>query len=937
LKHIAKITLPILSILFSFSSFAQVCERVAAIEICDMTIIDSSAPAPADGMLNLYTEYQNQFPAAPALQSGTWIAINPEYQAALTGNGDLRLWDLPIATTATLSDDEKYIFEMRNVACGTDIALTLELILGPYSGLALPPLVNGANIEVCDTEVLDLYNTLFTNEPNGIPAAHQNGVWSYNGTSPNVTTGNLPLVTFEIPDDPNSLIDQETFEFTYTVTGIAPCNPPQSTTVKVSAVRDPDAGEGTENHICEDDVKDGVYDADISLLSYISGQDPNGSWSTTNDFTTQLNDANDTTINLAAMYADMIVRRGVQFGEETFTFTYSVRDRSNKCNDDFADVTFTFYEELRPFSQQIAPPEFCANATDTFNLYDLITFETEGGLLFEYDDDMTSDWVLQSTTATPVPGSSADLRLLSAGEVDPMDPTRVYSHLGMIYPGDFGNPTAPGTYVYRYTIFREHCPDFSTDVTIQVNPFDYAGENTPSDPTMIPEFCESDSPIDLVSVLETNGATVATSGVWTDALGAVVPNSFVTPTIANQQDFSFTYTITTADSCMDSSTLTIRVFEDSNTGTPSDGEVCREQGTFELFSLLTNANENGFWTGPVGYNSQADLNFDAHLGHLNLLDVTKNWQSGEYSYIIAGNGACQNNAETIVNLTIVEEVSVSFNLNNRVFCKDVGQVNLFDFLDDTASPLDGEFIRTDDGSNAVLENGAFVFEELEGAVYDFRYTVINGSCNPVINDIAIRIIDVRPPDEVLPTEFCVLEAATLNEITTFNYVETDGSTTPITDNLIWYAAPEGEETVPLSTLLVDGQKFYVAAQGETGCESKRLEVPISILNLGEGECTLEFQDGVAPSTTGANNTFNLTDWKQQVFNIPVVFSEFELLIYNRFGTLVYRGNKNTEEFRGIGNTGVQLGKNVPTGVYFYVFNPNKDDNKPIQGNFYLSK
>ena len=67
------------------------------------------------------------------------------------------------------------------------------------------------------------------------------------------------------------------------------------------------------------------------------------------------------------------------------------------------------------------------------------------------------------------------------------------------------------------------------------------------------------------------------------------------------------------------------------------------------------------------------------------------------------------------------------------------------------------------------------------------------------------------------------------------------------------------------------------------------------------------------------------------------FLPFSLEIYNRYGTVVYKANADTPEFDGTSNVSLSIGDDLPSGVYYYIFNPNFKNNAPIQGSFYLSK
>ena len=953
MKYTKKITfIFLLTFISSISYGQQVCGERLELVICDMTSYDidnTDGRNIPDGIIDLYDQYVAQYPTKMHVSNGTWESVNGDFGEALQRNGQLRLWNLPRATTADTPENEKYLFILENADCTSGNALIIELILGPYSGETLSSgTVDGANAEICDSEGINLIEALYTNEAAGVPAAHTNGEWTYDGSKDYVILSNNGRVTFEIPNGPAS-IDQETFKFTYTVAGVIPCDPVQTSSVLISVIRRPDAGNklGIRRvfQFCEEDLKAGVHDADINLRDdiYLEGEDVGGDWSFEDDFTGQISTPSDAIVNLRELYDNMITRDGLRFGCNSFVFTYTVKDRSTKCADDFSRIEFIFYEEIRPFSQTESIPEICSTDTASIDLIDLITFTMEGGALFFYGDNRYTNWRYVS--------GPSSLGVIGLDDTNP-DLDISYSSSGTV--SVFRQP--PGTYTFEYGVqpglncvndvalicdpfdpnYDPSNPNFTpcdpelTQVSFTILPFDYAGENTSV------AICSSETDLDLLTSLSTNGSEIVTTGIWTNDMGDVIDIRFVIPTIDEVQDFEFTYTTVSASGCVDKAILSLRVYEELSPVVGLEGEVCREDGTFDLFSLLEEADEGkGFWIGPIGYNSKVDNSDVQYLGRL---DLTQNWQSGVYTYTfpVRTNGACPSPDKTDfvqVDLTIIEAITVNFNAKNRVFCKEEGQVNLFDFLDETISKLGGDFTTKE--ANEKLDNGNFVFEELPTGSYSFTYTATNSKCSPVSSDIDIRIIDIDEPRTAGPLEFCILDAATLASVE----VVEDAKGNNVIDNAIWYKYKELDrtETLPSDTVLIDGQKVYVSIEGESDCESDRVEFTFRILNLGEKKCKLELQDGVAPNQLGDDATFNISNWGDEGLNIATVFENFELLIYNRYGSLVYNGNKNTAEFRGVGNEGIQFGKDLPSGVYFYILNPNQNDNNPIQGNFYLSK
>jgi gliding motility-associated-like protein len=83
-----------------------------------------------------------------------------------------------------------------------------------------------------------------------------------------------------------------------------------------------------------------------------------------------------------------------------------------------------------------------------------------------------------------------------------------------------------------------------------------------------------------------------------------------------------------------------------------------------------------------------------------------------------------------------------------------------------------------------------------------------------------------------------------------------------------------------------------------------------------------------PNNDGYNDWFNI----QGLYNI---FENHKLLIYNRYGTLIFEGDNN-HPWLGISNKGLtNKGRNLPTGTYFYVLNLNDSQYKTLTGWVYL--
>ncbi|EZH75485.1 hypothetical protein ATO12_01515 [Aquimarina atlantica] len=886
-----------------------------------MENIDFDGVNGPDGIINIY----NETGTTPA--DGTW-RIDPRFDSAFdVASGNLFMWELKKASTIVTQND--YFFELRNTTtCGDTPVRTARLILGPYSGVALPP--SGplnVNAQGCDLDGFNLFSA-FALDSN-TPSPHSNGEWTYNGSSSSFVKIEESKLFVDIPYQPGlPLVDQEVFELTYTVSGIFGCSTSQSTTIRIAMVRQVDSGEPVITEICEDDLLAGVYDADINLRDdqYLSGEDIEGIWLHNLDPTGQIENEQDSMINLRAIY-DALIDNGnnLRYGCETYNFIYAVEQRSAVCGDEESTVSFTFYEQLRPFNQPNPPPQICRNETPgDLDLFDLLEFTTEGSFDFIYKSNSYTNWRLVS--------GPSNLGLISLGSV-----LGDYTYLGSIHT--FG--AQPGTYVFEYGVspwincdasapiecdpfansgepnYCEHqCNVETALVTIEILPFDYAGEDTKDI-----NLCESQGQVDLRSLLRTNGNTIATTGVWTNSAGDVIDNTFVFPNSNSSQTFTFTYSTNTVNGCVDSADLTFTINKLSNAGEDASATLCSDDLTITLFDLLGgNPSTTGTWAGPFGYTSPDHLGvFDSSNVLLPILGA------GEYIYVVPGNPGCSASDQSTVTITIVEPVDIGSD-RSETFCKIDGRVNLYSLLD-RDTPRIGVFEDTDN-TGALSADGVVEFETLTNNIYNFRYVIANTlPCDQSSLNVAIQIVDLPTPN-VPPQEFCILDAARLEDI------EVDVL------NYNWYVTLESEIPIIDNPLLFDNQVYYIAAIDVNNCESERLEVPINILNTGErfanGElCTLDFQDGVSPNGDSQNDTFDLLI--EEVYNIPEAFPDFDLKIYNRYGSLVYEGNINTEEFRGESNVSVQLGDDLPSGTYFYVFVPNFENNLPIQGSFYLSR
>ncbi len=918
------------------------CNPAETITICDMTLIDGDGDGDPDGIINLYDEYNAVSGGAPiSLATGNWF--DPNFSFALNEvTGELSLWDL---TNASISATN-YEFTITNASCSSGPAVTLNLILGPFSGYALPVNnIGDANIEICDlgstpTNVcalvsdIDLFQAL-----ESIPSPHLNGTWTYNGSSPNFVSlvGSMLTVTIPYQQGP-PLVDEETFEFTYRVNGFTPCDAPPGyveTDVKVSIVRQVFSGYAQNKRICETDILNGNYDNDIDLTDdqFLLLEDVEGNWGEDLLFG-QITSPADSEINIKDIY-EQIRATNPRFGCREVGYTYSVDKRSGVCSDAASTVNFKIYEYIRPFSQQTSTPfEFCEDDTSratSVNLYDQLEFTTENGILYDYNRSSCTDWDFVS--------GPSNLSLVSNTSGNPCMPSAGYSSLGTI---NLLNAD-PGVYIFEYVVYPEYnCyPDsfqalsYSPDicapfdplagfcnterarVILTIHPKNYAGEDTSG-----LSFCENDpliaAPLDLFTLLTTNGIDdpiyQGPLGTWIDlSTGNSVTNPVIIPNVNHQQVFNYTYRTTTGvpNNCLDEANLSFIVYEEYQSGIDRSIDVCDTNSTLNLFDELGGSpNTTGTWSGPNGYTT---------TDHNAMFDPTSS-DAGDYIYTVPdnidsfGTIMCSGNSAT-VKVTLHQAPSAG-NGGDYSVCRSDLQIDLINYLGTTADS-GGTFVDLD--VTNVLSGSLLDVSQLIAGTYRFQYEIQGHvSCRLITSIISIIVEEVDTPIAIDQT-FCAVQGATISNLQASNGIDFN-----------WYDTMTSTNPLPLGTVLIDGEDYYVSALDSNNCESERVQIAVTILPLNHPSCENCFKDGISVNGDGENDAFDLC-------GLPTVFPNFELNIYNRFGTTVYKGTNNTPLFEGRSNVALTIGDELPSGVYFYVFDPKDGATAAIQGNFYLSR
>ena len=306
---------------------------------------------------------------------------------------------------------------------------------------------------------------------------------------------------------------------------------------------------------------------------------------------------------------------------------------------------------------------------------------------------------------------------------------------------------------------------------------------------------------------------------------------------------------------------------------------------------------------------------DADFTQALTLDVLLVNGQSYFAVAVSANGCQSEDAlEVMVTLTLVQN---PIRISNDTFCAS-DEPTLADLsLQMNVDNADLLWFASADAISSLpldtpIQNGQTYFAQAQDT---------NGCLSERI-PVLVEIETVPTPILISPpSDFCEQDNATLNELEVF--INAQGF------DLVWYSSSSSSTSLPLSTTLVNGATYYVEAISASGCVSSRLPVTVIVENCIND---IRIPDGFSPNDDGINDSF-------EILFLRDLYPNFVLEIYNRYGTLIYKGNTNTADWDGTSNQkGVQLEKGkLPVGVYFFVLEFNDGERKPIQGRVYLNR
>jgi len=540
-----------------------------------VTIIDPPAPTGADQFFCI----DPNNPTTPIVQD-------------LQATGESILWynsptsNSPLNPLAPLINGTSYFATQTPVASNCESDSRLEVLvtidIQQESGTS-------GTLDICDNSTISI--NLF-NELGGTPDI--GGTWSGPELTTNGDQGTLDT----------SLLDAGTFVFTYEIAAQNACPAAQST-VTITVQEEADAGTNGTLTIC-------TNDAPVDLFTLLGGTpDTGGTWSPTlNSGTGVFDPSIDGSTTTPTIYTYTVAATAPCTVPDTATVEVTVQQAPDAGDDASVDLCissaaidlFTLLGGTPDTGGTWSGPSTLANGDQgTFDP----AINQDGAYTYTLPASATCSGDTATVTVSiipePIAGENASIEVcLNDPTIDLFtllggtpDSGGTWSGPSTLANGDQGtfDPAADlaGNYTYTVAATSPCTVDDTADITVVVQQPPNAGTNASED------YCTSDSVINLFSLL----GTADTSGTWSGP-STLTNGDQGTFDPASNTPGEYTYTLAATAVCpADESTVTINIVPQPVAGEDASIEVCLNDATIDLFTILGGSPDSGgTWTGP---------------------------------------------------------------------------------------------------------------------------------------------------------------------------------------------------------------------------------------------------------------------------------------------------------------------------------------------------
>ncbi|MWB96495.1 T9SS type B sorting domain-containing protein [Flavobacterium sp. GA093] len=773
-----------------------------------------------------------------------------------------------------------------------DNSATVTVIIGGYSGVTSP------NVSVC-TSIINF--NLFQAFDGVFLSPQTNGYWH------NDTTGEFVGSSVRVKEL------RGTYQFTYTMPAIGSCAQVTST-AKVTVFRAPEPGTPAILLLCGSDGLSSYTNFD--LYSLLSGQDPGGTWSDPLN-SGEISSETDHNVNLEKLFET--------YGESDFTFTYLVRSTNPSiCPDDSATVLIRIEKKLDftgatlVVDQDICEPDIpTATYTATLTrgpevipngIYE-VTYAVSGAnsgsetitanfingvITFPIDSkyfDRVGDYSItilnieaetSQTCQNIIDNLTDDLHIYPTPVLDDalVTPTTTCQNESSLVTISNAIHLADGTYEIIYRIRGDNTANNQTAIVV------FTGGTASF---TIPGTLNANDGSSIITITRiTHTVTKCTNTVPADVNGDILINSLpdVTNLVVNVESVCLGEAVTVALSGL---------------GTLKDITISYIlSGSLPATNLTTTLEVEGgkaSFTIPSGiFPSDGSYTFTM-------------------SNIINNVTTCAIDLTNVTDTFLLHPIPLAPIAGNLDFCK-----------------VDGATVANlvPNGTQYKWYNSSALTTPLEDTYvlksenYYLTQTSAEGCTSPasmitvVINDSPAPVLDPDGPN------FCALENPTILDLS---------NKTNVASTVVWYDAQTNGNLLPASTKLIDNMTYYgFDFPSTTACISEdNIEVTVALTDCDEEQYDFFIPDGFSPNGDNVNDTFRIPD-------IEFLFPDYTIEIFNRYGNIMFKGNKNIPNWDGRSSEGGSFGDGIaPNGVYFYVVYFNKDNKPARQGRLYLNR
>ncbi|WP_291285197.1 gliding motility-associated C-terminal domain-containing protein [Flavobacterium sp.] len=787
----------------------------------------------------------------------------------------------------------QYTYTVTAAGCTVNKA-TVTLIIGAYSGI-------GTEATICNDR--GEYN-LFTVFNSAVMGPHSNGIWRD-------SAGQIVRSTFTVP----KVQVKTTYNFTYTVPPVLECETaPLTSAVEVTVVRKPEAGTPSNKDLCgTTDL--GPYTS-FDLHELLSGEDMGGRWSGPG-----ITLPGDHSVNLQQLFD------ASGPGEYMYTYTVFAVPNQNICQNDVETVIITLEKRLDFTGAKIeVDSDICEDKIATASYTAKITQGPQMIPNGEYE-------VQYNITGPTVASATVKANFTNGVLVFPLN-SNYFRQIGTFRVAVTSIIATAGKKLCTNII-----GNLSDDLIISPLPrLDGAVLTTTP-------VCQNQPATVQISnaLLLTNGTYRITYNLTGD--NVVTGRTVNIAVSGGNANFVIPASLNVKSG---SSAIAITSITDITNLTPQCSNVANVKGNQGINPLPDATTvvvqvENFCFGEPVLVNVSG-------LG--NLTDVTLSYTlSGDNASVLqtvvlaVANGKATFVIPQELLLNTGASVIIARNLKNNITSCDVNLNNVLDtFIINTIpdAPLSvspQEFCKVERAviANLTPRGAQYKWYSSATSTMPLASTYVLKSEQLYVRETstanctsAPTLVSVVVNDTPAPTlnsggeNFCGLKNPTIADLS---------KATNVSSTVAWYDAENNGNLLASTTVLKDKVTYYgFDLSAVTDCISDNyLGVTVSLFDCNPQEYTFFIPDGFSPNGDNVNDTFRIPD-------IEFLYPDYTLEIFNRYGNVMFKGNKNKPNWDGKNSEAAGFGDGIaPNGVYFYVVNFNKDNRRPQQGRLYLNR